>query len=246
MTTAGSEGRSEATPVKQGSNRERVYAELRRRIVTLDLAPGASLSENELAAQLSVSRTPVRESLILLADEGLVHIFPKLGSFVARIDPARVTDAQFVREAIELASMPDAVKLADEAALAELRGLIAAQDGTTDVDTFFELDEQFHRSLLAAGGHGNAWRTVVAAKAHLDRARRLGMMSESSIQSLTCEHAAIVDALESRDSEQATAALRSHLRKVFTDIEKIRARSPELFADGNTTRPTRRVVAVWQ
>src|SRR3979409_1321901 len=143
-------GMTTARPPKEGSNRERVYAELRRRIVTLDLAPGASLSENELAAQLSVSRTPVRESLILLADEGLVHIFPKLGSFVARIDPERVTDAQFVREAIELASMPAAVKLADEASIADLRGQIAAQGDTTDVNTFFELDEQFHRSLLAA------------------------------------------------------------------------------------------------
>ena len=103
------------TTPRQGSNRERVYAELRRRIVTLDWPPGASLSENELAAQLSVSRTPVRESLILLADEGLVQIFPKLGSFVARIDPERVADAQFVREAIELANIPTAVEQADDA-----------------------------------------------------------------------------------------------------------------------------------
>lgn len=232
-------------PVKRGSNRERVYAELRRRIVTLDLQPGASLSENELAAQLSVSRTPVRESLILLADEGLVHIFPKLGSFVARIDPERVVEAQFVREAIELASIADAVRLADDAAIAELRELIDAQRATTDIDPFFELDEQFHRSLLAAGGHGGAWRTVVAAKAHLDRARRLGM-SESSISELTCEHAAVVDALASGDGDQAAASLRTHLRKVFTDIEKIRARSPELFSDGGDAKPTRRVVAVWQ
>jgi len=234
------------TAPKQGTNRERVYAELRRQIVTLARAPGASLSENELAAQLSVSRTPVRESLILLADEGLVQIFPKLGSFVARIDPERVADAQFIREAIELANIPQAVERADRAAIAELRALIAAQRETTDVNTFFELDEQFHRCLLATGGHANAWRTVVAAKAHLDRARRLGMLSESSIQSLTDEHAAIVDAVDGGDGDKATAALRDHLRKVFTDIEKIRSRSPELFADGATARPTRRVVAVWQ
>lgn len=234
------------TTPPQGTNRERVYAELRRRIVTLDLAPGASLSENELAAQLSVSRTPVRESLILLADEGLVQIFPKLGSFVARIDPERVADAQFVREAIELANIPTAVERADGAAITELRELIAAQRETTDVNAFFELDEQFHRYLLATGGHANAWRTVVAAKAHLDRARRLGMMSESSIQALTNEHAAVVNAVEARDNGRATAALRDHLRKVFTDIEKIRKRAPELFADGTAARPTRRVVAVWQ
>lgn len=234
------------TAPPQGTNRERVYAQLRRRIVTLELAPGASLSENELSSQLSVSRTPVRESLILLADEGLVQIFPKLGSFVARIDPERVADAQFVREAIELANVPTAVERADDAAIASLRESIAAQRDAVDANAFFELDEQFHRALLAAGGHANAWRTVVAAKAHLDRARRLGMMSESSMQALTDEHAAVVDAVEARDSGGATAALRDHLRKVFTDIEKIRKRSPELFADGATARPTRRVVAVWQ
>ena len=233
------------TTPRQGSNRERVYAELRRRIVTLDLPPGASLSENELAAQLSVSRTPVRESLILLADEGLVQIFPKLGSFVARIDPERVADAQFVREAIELANIPTAVAQADDPAIAELRKLIAAQRESVDVNAFFELDELFHRSLLAAGGHGNAWRTVVAATAHLDRARRLGMTSESSIQALTDEHAAVVDAVAEHDGDGAATALRSHLRKVFTDIEKIRARSPALFSDGKDSRPTRRVVAVW-
>ena len=188
----------------------------------------------------------MRESLILLADEGLVQIFPKLGSFVARIDPERVADAQFVREAIELANIPTAVERADDPAIAELRKLIAAQRETVDVNAFFELDEQFHRSLLAAGGHGNAWRTVVAAKAHLDRARRLGMTSESSIQALTDEHAAVVDAVAEGDGDRAATALRSHLRKVFTDIERIRARSPELFSDGKDSRPTRRVVAVWQ
>jgi DNA-binding GntR family transcriptional regulator len=157
-----------------------------------------------------------------------------------------VAEAQFVREAIELANIPTAVQQADGAAITELRELIAVQRETTDVNSFFELDEQFHRMLLAAGGHGSAWRTVVAAKAHLDRARRLGMMGESSIQALTDEHEAVVDAVDARDSDKAATALRSHLRKVFTDIGKIRERSPELFADGAASRPTRRVVAVWQ
>src|SRR6266567_5599154 len=115
------------TTPRQGSNRERVYAELRRRIVTLDLPPGGSLSENELAAQLSVSRTPVRESLILLAEEGLVQIFPKIGSFVARVDPERVADAQFLREAVELAALEDLSDDFDAAVVRDLEANIAAQ-----------------------------------------------------------------------------------------------------------------------
>ena len=60
--------------------------QLRRRITSLELLPGAPLSENELATQLGVSRTPVRESLIVLVEEGLVSVVPQVGTFVAPID----------------------------------------------------------------------------------------------------------------------------------------------------------------
>src|SRR3712207_8797618 len=83
------------------TSRRAVYGELRRRVVTLELPPGAPLSENELAAALGTSRTPVRESLILLSQEGLVQVFPKVGSFVSRVDPERVSDAQFLRRSEE-------------------------------------------------------------------------------------------------------------------------------------------------
>ena len=84
-----------------------MYETLRRKVLTLELPPGAALSENELAAALGVSRTPVRESLILLAEEGLVQVFPQVGSFVSRVDPDGVADAQFLREAVELAALDD-------------------------------------------------------------------------------------------------------------------------------------------
>src|SRR3954467_12238796 len=89
----------------RGSNRRGVYETLRGDILRLALPPGTALSENELAAVLGVSRTPVRESLILLAEEGLVQVFPQVGSFVSRVDAAKVADAQFIRESIALASL---------------------------------------------------------------------------------------------------------------------------------------------
>src|SRR3712207_9328331 len=95
------------------SNRSAVYTELRRRVVSLELPPGTPLSENELAAALGVSRTPVRESLILLSQEGLVQVFPKVGSFVSRVDPELVADAQSIRDAVQPASPPDVPPHAD-------------------------------------------------------------------------------------------------------------------------------------
>ena len=70
--------RSQLTGLRNASTRSHVYAILRRSIVSLDLPPGQALSENELAARHSVSRTPVREALIRLADEGLIEVVPRL------------------------------------------------------------------------------------------------------------------------------------------------------------------------
>ncbi|HVV24393.1 MAG TPA: GntR family transcriptional regulator [Pseudonocardiaceae bacterium] len=230
------------------SARAVVHQELRRRIVTLELPPGSPLSENDLAGALQVSRTPVRESLILLAEEDLVQVFPQLGTFVARVDPARVRDAQFIREAVELASLADAVELADPAGIAGLRDILTAQHAHEgDVEEFFRLDERFHQELLAIGGHASAWRTVHSAKAHLDRARRLGLRAVSPVADLIDQHTQVVDALERGDLAATTAALRDHLRAVFADIERIREQSPELFvAQDADERPVRRTVAMWR
>ncbi|MDI2030780.1 GntR family transcriptional regulator [Saccharopolyspora sp. TS4A08] len=229
------------------SARVTVHREIRRRIITLQLPPGHPLSENELAGELEVSRTPVRESLLLLAEEDLVRVFPKLGSFVSRVDPQRIADAQFVREAVEVASLADAVRLRTDSDVEALRDLLEQQRAAADdVNGFFELDEAFHQRLLAAGDHANAWRTVEQAKAHLDRARRLGLRTVSPVPDLIDQHAEIVDGLEARDLDAAVDALRSHLRAVFEDVERIRSESPDLFVNSAEERPIRRSITVLQ
>ena len=85
-------------------------------------SPGRQLSENELAAWLGVSRTPVREALARLREEGLVEIVAQLGTFVAPISPRAVTDAQFVREALECAAVRKAAELATDRRHRRARG----------------------------------------------------------------------------------------------------------------------------
>ncbi|MCI2416327.1 GntR family transcriptional regulator [Saccharopolyspora sp. K220] len=235
------------TAGEKPSARVLVHRELRQRIITLQLPPGHPLSENELAAELAVSRTPVRESLLLLAEEDLVRVFPKLGSFVARVDPQRIADAQFIREAVEVASLADAVTRRTDDDLTTLRRILDEQsEAADDVERFFELDEEFHQRLLAAGGHANAWRTVVSAKAHLDRARRLGLRTVSPVSALIDQHAEIVETLAASDLDASVLALRTHLRAVFEDVERIRAESPDLFVDSAEERPIRRSITVLQ
>jgi DNA-binding GntR family transcriptional regulator len=233
-------------PVPSRTSRRTVYDELRRRVLSLDLPPGAALSENELAAALGVSRTPVRESLILLSQEGLVQVFAKVGSFVSRVDPGRVADAQFLREAVELASLDDVPAELEPSAVAVLRENVAMQRvAAQDVEEFFRLDESFHHGLLRLAGHERVWPTVVAAKGHLDRARRLGL-GETSTEVFIDQHAEVLDALVEGRREDARRLMRAHLRQVFLDIQRVRERSPDLFASDAELVPTRRSVVVWE
>lgn len=232
---------------RQRTSRHTVYKTLRRKVLTLELPPGAALSENELAASLGVSRTPVRESLILLSEEGLVQVFPQVGSFVSRVDPAKVADAQFLREAVELASLGDLPAELDPELVSELRDNLAEQQRPgLGLEEFFELDEAFHQAILRLSGHGNAWATVVSAKGHLDRARRLGLYDTASPEGFAAQHVEILDAVLGGDVSLARAAMRTHLRAVFDDVERIRARSPELFATDSGTVPVRRNIVVWE
>ena len=139
-----------------------VYRILRERIIRAELKPGMQISEAEIARMFALSRQPVREAFIKLAEEGLLEVRPQRGTMVRKITKAAVMDARFVREAIEA----DIVKLlADKTPaglVAELRAQIIRQRAVDDDDpaTFMKLDEQFHRTLADAADRSYAWRVV--------------------------------------------------------------------------------------
>jgi DNA-binding GntR family transcriptional regulator len=204
------------------------------------------LSENELAASLNLSRTPVREAIVLLKNDRLVQVVPKIGTFVSRVDPAEVAEAQFLREAVELASMRSLAAPLDETILDRIRANLAAQDAIGDnVAGFFDLDESFHVLLMALAGHAASWSAVAAAKGHLDRARMLGLTSIPSVTNRIDEHHGILDALADGRRDEAVTLLRTHLRNVFDDITLIKRKHPELFVSDPDAVPTLRSVAVW-
>src|SRR5262249_24368279 len=87
---------------------DQVYEALKKAIVTLQLMPGASISENRVCRTFGVSRTPVRSAIALLAEEGLIDVYPQQGSFVAPIRLSLITDSQFFRKALEVAILLEA------------------------------------------------------------------------------------------------------------------------------------------
>ena len=209
-----------------------VYAALRHAIVTLRLRPGQSLSEQGVAQQLHTSRTPVREAFIKLAEAGLFEVLPQRGTFVRKISLAAVEDARFVREAIELAVLRQAVGHLDSEFVAAACRLIADQRSAAtanDLERFMALDDAFHRSFAVAIGRGDTWSVIEAQKTQMDRVRYLSLPGATPIDRLIDQHEAILDAAERGDAVASESALRAHLAEVLAVLEPLSRLYPDLF-----------------
>lgn len=206
---------------------------LRERIIRAELVPGMRLSEQEIAVAYQLSRQPVREAFIRLAEEGLVEIRPQRGTFVRKISEAEVMDSRFVREAVEADIVRLAAETADGSLVAELRRLVQRQDEVAEGDAtrFMHLDEAFHRLLAEAAGKPRAWHILENIKAQMDRVRYL-TASEFPKKLLITQHLSIVEAIENRKADQAETAMREHLRKVLFDLPAIMAAHPLFFETG--------------
>jgi DNA-binding GntR family transcriptional regulator len=214
--------------------RIQVYAALRQAIVRGELEPGQQLSENVLAANLGVSRTPIREALARLRDDRLVEIVPQLGTFVSRISPQAVADAQFIREALECAAVRRAAELSGEDDIAKLEENLDSQERAgeaDDLDAFYALDDGFHRTLCDLSGHLAVWAVSERAKSHLNRVRRLSLGQPNYLREMIDEHRAVVAALSDQDPDAAEDLLRHHLRMVLREVPRLRAQHPDFFEE---------------
>ncbi len=209
------------------SKAERVYNNLRRRIRELSLPPGTPLRKEDIAAALGVSRAPVSEAITRLADEALVDVFPQHGSFVAPIRAQDVRESLFIRTALEVEAIRRVTMNADAALLQKLEDNIQAQTKALkagDLAVFYDLDEALHATIFGAIESPRALRLLEAARAPLDRPRRLLLPDEGRPESTLAEHKVLVDAIRSHDPEFAAASMRAHLAQVGRAIERALSR----------------------
>lgn len=219
---------------RQGSMGSRIYDLLRDAIIQLKLLPGHPLSETDLARQLKVSRQPVREAFIKLAEAGLVEVRPQRGTFVLLISRRDVESARFVREAIEIAFVRKIANEANAETVSSLRTSIARQEtarDSGDAGEFLRHDEQFHQAIAQGAGCESAWKLLETLKAQMDRVRFLSVADATPIDTLIAQHQAIVDGIESRDPDRAEGAMQAHLGEILKSLPKIADAHPDLFAD---------------
>lgn len=209
-----------------------ILEQLRNDILALTLKPGTPLAEVALCQRFGVSRTPLREALIRLAEEGLVEIFPQSGTFVSRIPIAALPDAVVVRQALELAAIGLVIDRATEADFAQLEAIISRQMAMNQIGDqagFHASDEAFHEALARIAGHPSLWRIAQQAKTQIDRCRRLGLPAPGRMAAVIGEHRNLLDALRQRDRAAAEAAMRAHLTAILPDTAALRAQYPDFF-----------------
>ncbi|WP_134679051.1 GntR family transcriptional regulator [Paracoccus ravus] len=216
-----------------GSTVQRIYEDLRQRIIDFDLPPEMTLARNDLTEAYGISQTPLREALQKLHAEGLVRIYPQSRTVVTRIDIPQIYEAHFLRVALECEVARGLALASDPELVTRARSIIRMQEvvaqDPNQVSMFQELDEVFHNTLFSGLGRSPLHRLIRERSGHLERARRLHN-AQGRVSSIIAGHMAVVDAIEAGNAEAATQAMRAHLGGTISHLEALRGEYPDYFA----------------
>lgn len=212
---------------------EQIADRLRRRILRGTLAPGEAIKERDMAAEIAVSRTPMREAIRILAKEGLVILRPSRSPVVAKPSLKEITDSIEVLRALEVLSSELACERATEEEIASIQAInqkMSAIYDTTDMIDVFEIDMSFHRAIARASHNPALAETHQAYLARLWRVRYLSASERRSRERVLRQHDGIARGLQLRDAALVRSEVRAHLDALIDDIrqkygEEIAARS---------------------
>lgn len=219
---------SEPTPLLAHS--ERVYLQLRQEIYQFVLLPGDRFTEVDIARRLGCSRTPVREALLLLQNEGLVRRCLRNGWEVFPIDFDVYEDLYETRALIEmnsvrsLCSSPSPKVNRDVLASLKAIWVVAPEAQLLECDNIASLDEQFHIALTEAAGNRELAAILTNITNRIRIMRRLDFEYETRIAQTYKEHAELLGAIEQRDEERAVALISAHIKDAYKGASTITLR----------------------
>ncbi len=220
-----------ALAIVRGGMGRGVYESIRAAILDCTFLPGMQLSEQAVSDELQVSRAPVRDAFRQLAAEGLVEAVPQRGTFVSRLNRAKVADAIFVREAIECRAAELAARAPEgqRKLLSQIVNRQANAAARKDYATHLATDEEFHHAILDLAGHPHAWPALRLARTGMNRIRHLAIPTVGSHRIAIDHHRLIVEAIVSGEPEAATEAMRTHVQSPLEFLDAIQREHPQYF-----------------
>jgi DNA-binding GntR family transcriptional regulator len=211
-----------------------VFRELRDEIVSMQRKPGEAIAEKQIAESYGVSRTPVREAVLRLADDGLVEVFPQSGTYVSRIPLDRLPEAIVIRKALEEGTVRHAASRATAADIRALRANLELQERmrvSGDHEGFHQSDEAFHAMLAEISGYPGFWTVIQQVKVQVDRCRRLTLPEPGRLVRVISEHTAVVEAIAAHDPERAVRSIAAHLDGLRTAVDAVSASHSQYFTN---------------
>ncbi len=211
-------------PAARANLAEQVYATLKAQIHDFQLVAGDRFSEAELGARHGVSRTPVREALFRLRNEGFLDVEAKLGWFVKTIDFAKLEQLYDLRVVLEISSVQRlCARAEDPPELDALKSiwLVPMAERLTDARQVGANDEQFHATLVRAAGNDEMARVHWDVTERIRIIRRLDFTRPDRIEATYTEHAKILRAVIQRKADQAQLLLKAHIEQSKAEVRKI-------------------------
>jgi DNA-binding GntR family transcriptional regulator len=208
------------------SRADEVYEQLKRDVAEFNLVPGDRFTENELSERLGVSRTPVRQALFRLQQEGYVEVLFRSGWRVLPFDFdqfEQLYDLRMVLETTAAHRLCEDGKRVDRELLDQLNGiwLVPAAERSTDTVQVAQWDEAFHCALVAAAGNAEMARVHRDVTDRIRIIRRLDFTQQARIDATYDEHAKILKAIQRKRGDQAALLLRAHIETSQAEVRKI-------------------------
>ena len=204
--------------------RDQIYPLVRGLILTGAIAPGEVSDEKAIAAQLNVSRTPVREAVKRLSDEHLVDVVAQSATRAARMDRKEIEQSFLIRRALEMESAAQAARQMSQEHADHLHDILARHERAVDRRLFVEAiarDDEFHRAITAISDLPRLWSTIEISKAQLDRCRHMMLPRAGQAEATLEQHREIIRALNSRDPAKAASAMKAHLDAAYRSTETV-------------------------
>lgn len=213
------------------TGRDYALRNIKENIINLELAPGSQISENELAAEMGLSRTPVREALIELSRVKIIEIHPQKKSTVPLIDYELVEESRFMRNLLECAVVELDCEMAQPVDLERLSANVRLQNFYLDnyyTNELMTLDNQFHGILFEIAKKTQIFALMQTITIHFDRVRSMALSTVKNTK-IVQDHEDIVEAIGRKDPKAARELMEIHLSRYKIDAADIRAAYPQYF-----------------
>ena len=202
-----------------------VYDELKREILSLELVPGQAISENEICKKFEVSRTPVRDALWRLQEQGFITTMPYRGTYVTKLNLNEIKQMIYMRISVETNVLCDFMDIATPMILEEVRYLIRKQEAIIlekdfTPEKFYHLDLQMHAVWFEVTGMKKIWGIVQEAQVHYTRYRMLDFETETNFTRIIKDHNKLFEMIQNKDKVGLALTLKEHLSYSITRMKQ--------------------------